>query len=272
MKSRRRPKKAYKKKAKVRTSIKKRGGEYKTQTSEDRRAVMTASAKRADEIDKNFKDWIRTYVKNDNSDQKDIITKYTELVASIETESNDRVKLNLKNIINNLIEYAESAVFKKLIKEDTKIKDGKQETRRLQIIDQFTRLNTTPYVDPYLDRIITTFWPEFDAINYKPPQTNILKKTTKYVSDFYDNDPVHDPKSGAEETPGTYSHREMRQYDDYNGDKMVSDAFGVEETLNMLMHTGSNLSWALRRKPTYTEEYKQKEKIDVSKMMKTELV
>jgi hypothetical protein len=258
MKSRRPKKALIKKKPKVRSRkhYLKRGG----------------SENPIDIIEREYQTWILDYVLNTNNRvEKDIIDKYKTLRSTITTNNNDstqKIKLNVKNIINNLIEYAESSEFKKKAASKN---TNNWDARRMQIVDQFTRLNTTPYIDPYLDRIVSTFWPEFDAINYiyKPPDTNIVKRTTRYVSDFYDNEPIYDKNNkDKKKEPGTYSHREIRQYDDYHGDKMQIDAFGVEEAINALIHTGSNLGWAATRVPTYTEQYEQKEKIDVSKMMK----
>ncbi len=270
----RRAKRVRRKKGKLKT-IKKYpksiGGETKTDTDRIRGSY-------AEHIESFFRDKILTLVTIDSSTtlEYNILKLYEEFVAALK-KTNDLLKnknmmeLNTKNIINNLIEYAESVNFINSVIKDVKdptIKKSRN-SRREMFIDRFTRFNTKPYLDPYLDRIISTFWPEFDSIQFKPSQKNILQKTRKYVSDFYDNTPIYDKtQENNEQKPGTYSHRVMRQYDDYNGDSaMLTDAFGVEETINMLMHTGSNLSWAENRQPTYTEEYEQKEKYDVSKMI-----
>ena len=234
----------------------------------------------AEQIELKFREKILDLVTIDSSTtlEHDILKLYEDFVTALKNtndlilnENKGMMELNTKNIINNLIEYAESVFFIKSVTANVTNPETKKSrnSRREMFIDRFTRFNTKPYLDPYLDRIISTFWPEFDSIQFKPSQKNILQKTRKYVSDFYDNTPVYDKtQENNEQKPGTYSHRVMRQYDDYNGDSaMLTDAFGVEETINMLMHTGSNLSWAENRQPTYTEEYEQKEKYDVSKMI-----
>lgn len=213
--------------------------------------------------------------------KKTIRTLYEKIISAITDANSETIgrtnamPLNEKNIIDNFIEYAESANFKKEAKAAAGNTNVDWDSNRETFIDQFTRFNTKPYFDPYVDRIVSTFWPEFDSIRFKPSRQKTLKKTTKFVSDFYDNVPIYEKeKKNADDTnadnrkkPGTYSHRVLRQYEDYKGDKLLTDAFGVEETINMLMQTGSNLSWAEARLPTYTEEYQQDEKYDVSKMI-----
>ena len=266
--STRRAKKVKRKKIKAKTKKhfpKTTDGGGNAEEQEQRQSV-------AADIDRVIKPQIINLVINESDDSKKIIKNirslYEEIVSRISTANkNNRIQLNEKNIINNFIEYAESANFKK-------IAEGKNTAnwnqRREMFIDQFMRFNTKPYFDPYLERIVSTFWPEFDSIKFKPSNSKILKKSTKFVSDFYDNVPIYDNKlkdDNKKQKLGTYSHRVLRQTDDYKGDKLLTDAFGVEDTINMLMQTGSNLSWAETRLPTYTEEYEQNEKYDVSKMI-----
>ena len=216
---------------------------------------------------------IRLFIKSghengEKSDTEYIHNIYDE-IASQFTPGNNKNDTLVKSFMNNQIDYTASAPLGKWIEENVKkesLPDAK--IRRKLLIDQFTRLNTKPILDPFLERIISTFWPEADSVPYKRAQPKTISKETIIKTTLYPTLPtIHlNPDDNIENTNGdkannyTYGSKIMTLTEKVNGDQSDYDTLGVEMFINTLMTTGSNLSF----KPVdlkMEEEYKVDEKL-----------
>jgi len=220
------------------------------------------------DVETDFRDRIRDFVETDESDAETqmiiIHEMYDDLASSTEMKGNRKL---LKNVVNNLIDFTESVYLRKSV--ENKLEKEKWPDaflRRNQLIDQFTRLNTKPNVDPFLERVISTFWPEADATKYKRPKPEIISKETLIETRLYPTLPTvkfgadKDENTDVEKDNKTYGSKIMTLTEKVHGDQSDYDALGVEMFLNTLLTTGSNVSFV--PPIAYTESYLIEEKLD----------
>ena len=228
-----------------------------------------------------FRDKIKNFVEsgdnNNNPEEqmKFIHAMYDELAEHNEIKGNRKL---LKNVVNNLIDYTTSVYFGRHIEnnmDEEKWPDAL--VRRDLVIDQFTRLNTKPNVDPILERIITTFWPEANAINYKRPPAEIISKETLIETRLYPTLPnvmlkVDKKDTGTNDTTKdntSYGSKIMTLTEKVNGDQSDYDALGVEMFINTLLTTGSNVAFV--PEIAFSESYKIEENLDNSAYVTKEM-
>jgi len=212
-----------------------------------------------------FRGQIFTFVRdvsgvNLAKDIKSIHGMYEKLALHKEIKEDPII---LKQAVNNFIDYTASNHFGTLIKNKNLDEKNLESAlfRRELLIDQFTRLNTKPNVDPLIERLVTTFWPEADAIKYKRPQPKIISKETLIETRLYPTIPLFNNKANQEGNK-TYGSKIMTLTEKVNGDQSDYDTLGVEMFLNTLMTTGSNISF--KPEIAYHESYLIDEKIDNS--------
>lgn len=209
---------------------------------------------------KDIKDFVGGNLQNEPEIIQLIHEMYDRLAKHKEIKGDRKL---LKKVVNNLIDYTASAFLGSYFETNPTAL-----IRRNLLIDQFTRLNTKPNVDPFLERIISTFWPEADAIPYKRPQTEIISKETLIETKLFptlptikmypnDNDNTEEDKKNK-----TYGSKIMTLTEKVNGDQSDYDTLGVEMFLNTLMTTGSNVGFV--PEVAYSEKYKFDERIDNS--------
>lgn len=234
--------------------------------------IKSVAKKPEHQVENEFREKINVFVlqkgfngTDTQEEELKIIHKiYDDLAAHKKIIGNKRFK---KNVANNLIDYAASVYFGRMIESELEEQyRPKAFERRDLFIDQFTRLNTKPNVDPFLERVISTFWPEADAINYKRPPTEIITKKTLIETKLYPTLPtvmLEADTNPSGDTPNqTYGRKIMTVTEKVDGDQSDYDALGVEMFLNTLLTTGSNVS--VVPKEAYGEEYEVLEKVDNS--------
>ena len=232
-------------------------------------AQIKSVAKKAEhQVENEFREKINVFVLqkefNDTDTQEEELKIIHKIYDDLAAIGNNRLK---KNVANNLIDYAASVYFGRMIESELKEQyRPKAFERRDLFIDQFTRLNTKPNVDPFLERVISTFWPEADAINYKRPPSGIITKKTLIETKLYPTPPTvmleADTNPSGDKPNQTYGRKIMTVTEKVDGDQSDYDALGVEMFLNTLLTTGSNVS--VIPEAVYGEEYKLLEKVDNS--------
>lgn len=217
-------------------------------------------------IDTDFKDKLNAFVVSKSNmatekQMKMVHEMYDQLAEKIKGESDV-----LKNLVNNIIDYASSKYYSRFIEHNVEQEDLSDAfARRNLLIDQFTRLNTIPNVDPFLERIISTFWPKANTVKYKRPPTKIINKETLIETKFYptiSSTSLKVDKKNEAHDKKTYGRKIMSINEKVNGDQSDYDTLGVEMFLNTLLSTGSNVSNVPPE--AYKETYLIEEKLDNS--------
>jgi hypothetical protein len=208
------------------------------------------------ECRKQIKLFIKTGVQHvDNGSSKISDTAYIAFVydgiASQLNPGNNKNNILVKNVMNNLIDYTASSAVGRWMENNVKEESMPAASKRRDLlIDQMTRLNTKPVLDPFFERFISTFWPEADSIPYKRPPPKTIRKDTIIKTTLYPTLPTIrlNPGDNTEDTDGekdnhTYGSKIMTLTEKVKGDQTDYDILGVEMFLNTLMTTGSNLSF-----------------------------
>jgi len=207
------------------------------------------------ECRKQIKLFIKTGVQHvDNGSSKISDTAYIAFVydgiASQLNPGNNKNNILVKNVMNNLIDYTASSAVGRWMENNVKEESMPAASKRRDLlIDQMTRLNTKPVLDPFFERIISTFWPEADSAPYKRPQPKTISKKTIIKTTLYPTlptihlNPDDNVENGDKANNHTYGSKIMTLSEKVNGDQSDYDTLGVEMFINTLMTTGSNLSF-----------------------------
>jgi hypothetical protein len=244
-------------------------------SAESNQKPVVFNSKGVSAVEKRFRESINKFVQNttdnDNIEKmiKEIHAMYDDLALEPELK---RDRALLKNMVDNLIEYTDSVTFGRWIEQNVVGEKQRLDalTRRDLLIDQFTRLNTKPILDPILERVVTTFWPEASSKRYAKPTPKTIKHETIIKTKLYPSVPtvmIDKTNKGADNNK-TYGSKIMTLTEKVDGDQSDYDTLGVELFLNALMVTGSNINFD--PKAAYEEEVKYDEELDNSQFVATD--